>query len=243
MDSPSLSPYARSRSLRVSVLDLISRRVRRRPRGVATVVASRVNVRIELLGKRMATQRKANSTRSSAAVVGSLIACIGVAVALWATGAAAGDSPSVRASQGAAPAPEVGPPACSLVAGPPFRASRPGTRTAQLWVQCNHRPDRLVFRSSKPLAAVVAEPTLYGATERDRLTCARRTRTLVICQGSVGADVRTRITVRLRERTCEPKQLRVRLETFGGLDCDPVGPPCPGLGLKAVTESPQAYGC
>lgn len=171
-----------------------------------------------------------------------VIGCVGVAVPLGATVASGGDSPSVRSSQSAA-RPLLGPAACSLVADGPLRGPRPALKAAQLWVQCNHLVTRLAFRPSKPLAAVVAEPTLYGATERDRLTCVRRSRNLGTCAGSVGADVRIRVTVRLKDRVCGSKDRRVRLETFGGIDCDLSGPPCPSIGLKTVTEDPQAYGC
>ena len=132
---------------------------------------------------------------------------------------------------------------CSLAAGRPLGVTKPLRTQAQIRVRCNLRVHAEDFETNKGLVRVRPGPSLTGAASGESLSCGRESSKRPSCQGSIQPNTRVLIAIRLTQRRCRPKELRVRLNASGGRDCDPTGPPCPAIGLITKARTTSAYGC
>jgi hypothetical protein len=138
-------------------------------------------------------------------------------------------------------------PSCSLTVErlrtPSGRLAR---KTVKIGARCNYLVTNLGLRTSLAIRKVRRAAALEGATVGDYLTCSRRFPTrfaprvrrvnpvaLAGCSGMTGFNTRSTITVAMRRSVCRPKRLRVRVHTFGGIDCRGSLNPCASIGYTS----------
>jgi hypothetical protein len=134
-------------------------------------------------------------------------------------------------------------PACSLV----VMRSGAARTTVKLRVRCNYLVTAIGFRSSLPIRKVRRTTILQDPAPGDRVVCSRRwpralrplprrakRSTLGGCSGMAGYNTSAIITIAINKPVCRPKRLRVRIRTFGGLDCRGSTYPCASIGYSST---------
>jgi len=172
------------------------------------------------------------------------------AVLLAVAAAVSGFSGGMSRPAAASPAGEAAQarPSCSLAVERMRLASGRTRKTAEISLRCAYRVDALGIRSSIPIRKVRRAASLVGPVPGDRLTCRRGLWPRVLfrrprgveraylggCSGSAGYNTRARITIAVSRSLCRPRRLRVRVQTFGGIDCRGSVYPCPLIGYSSM---------
>ena len=139
---------------------------------------------------------------------------------------ASGDSPRRDTS----PSARASTPSCSFAATRARAGGKPRKKHIVLSVRCNYYVELANFGTSRAVSAVRLKPTLEGAQPIDRMDCRKASQgtlrdpagapVTASCGGQVGANVRFKVLLRMKQNTCgHRKPLRVRMQTLGGVDC------------------------
>jgi hypothetical protein len=90
---------------------------------------------------------------------------------------------------------------------------QPDSQQVRFRIRCNYEVERVSIRSSKAIASVRRSTRLRDPESGDRIRCARRSSTLVVCRGRAGENVRIEGVYTLRGDPCDG--FRTRFNVLG----------------------------
>ncbi len=129
----------------------------------------------------------------------------------------------------------------TLSRGDIYPSSPPRTNVG-VRLRCNFELRHVSFRTSKPLERVYERPKLEGPDPGDSLRCRQSSRTLGVCDGTVGEDVRILSALRVKGGPCGRNPLRATFRVSGGIDCEP-GEACAAIAYTTTVRVEEPRGC